>query len=96
MSFSQLRRWLLALRRGVCKLVAGMPPVAKAYSVLTLSVLLSEGTLAQCDTFYNTNAANPTRTKNLPRNEHPYFVDIDGDGDLDCYAIIYKQKLLKE
>ena len=63
----------------------------KTGTALGLAVAL--GTVsakAQCNTFHNADSANPI-ARFVPAGQYIYgldFVDIDGDGDLDCYAKI--------
>ncbi len=64
-------------------------PMLKASAVAGIAIALSVTASAQCDTFYNADAANPIHIKGLPKSREPYFVDIDGDGDYDCYVLDY-------
>lgn len=53
--------------------------------IICLSVLLYSRINAQaCDTFYNAESINQ-----LAGLLNPYYVDIDNDGDLDCYIRKY-------
>ena len=56
--------------------------------ILIFCTLFSTTSRAQCKTFYNADAMNPLLHLS-PQPVHIYniaFVDIDGDGDLDCYV----------
>ncbi len=56
-------------------------------TVLLMVLFLTMRAGAQCNTFVNADAANPIlHAKPVPQNINGlFFVDIDGDGDLDCY-----------
>src|SRR3954466_4937879 len=43
---------------------------------------------AQQKTFLINNHENPLKNFSIPSNKesHPFFVDIDHDGDLDCFS----------
>ena len=75
-----------------CKqLIAGATqPFLKASAVLGIAITMNTAASAQtCNIFYNADAANPIHGKGLPKSREPYFVDIDGDGDYDCYVLDY-------
>lgn len=63
-------------------------PLSKAAAAFAVTALLATEAEAQsCRLFHNADAANPLTVKGIPNSKQPYFVDIDGDGDLDCYII---------
>ena len=69
---------------------AATHPLMKASAVLGIAVAMSAAANAQtCNTFYKANAANPINLKSSIKSTSPYFVDIDGDGDYDCYVLGY-------
>lgn len=76
------------------KLATLITPAIKAGTVLGLSTILNTSAGAQqqpCSTFHNTVYSNPIKRVPLPYQGlgKPFFVDIDGDGDLDCYEEYY-------
>ena len=89
---SPLSRKIKALTRRRDKYVKRLqslaPSLSKAAATLAAATLMTTGVGAQtCRTFANADAANPITVANIPNSKQPYFVDIDGDGDLDCYVI---------
>src|SRR6187431_53710 len=77
-------------KRHLKKLLKPGDPVAKALGIFAISLLLYSKTEAQgsCKIFKDAIENNPLR-RIPPVNNliSPAFVDIDGDGDLDCYSI---------
>jgi hypothetical protein len=62
-------------------------PLSKAVSLVALALLLSTEGPAQCTRFVSADVSNPLKPETQPFNLiRPVLVDIDGDGDLDCYA----------
>ncbi len=63
---------------------------------LSMMLLQSSGAVAQCYTFHNADAANPLLHANPapPSIAALQFVDIDGDGDKDCYVLTTGYSLL--
>ena len=80
-----LKKWDNYLKR----LMQLQQPTVKTCSIIGLSVLLStQGKAQECRTFVDANKANPLWNERFPYDfslARPFFVDIDGDGDLDCY-----------
>ena len=77
-------------KRYLKKLLKTDHPVTKALSIFAISMLLYSKTDAQvsCKIFKDAPESNPL--KRIPPVNNlisPAFVDIDGDGDLDCYSI---------
>ena len=62
--------------------------VAKACFIMSFLLLIGSANFAQCNNFKLHSADNPLKGfKVLSGIEsHPFFVDIDGDGDLDCFS----------
>lgn len=88
-SFLRFQQLLKQFRRTATRMLTAASPAAKACAVLALAALLSTDANAQCNTFYNADAVNPITVKGLPLSREPFFVDIDNDGDLDCYVLDY-------
>jgi len=75
-------------KRYLKKLTENEHPLSKAFALLSLALLLSASGIAQCDSFVNAQASNPLKRLALPfAPNKPSFVDIDNDGDLDCYVV---------
>ncbi|MBV9960740.1 MAG: T9SS type A sorting domain-containing protein [Parafilimonas sp.] len=81
---SLFKRW----KRYTKKLLSVNHPLLKAVNLFCVAISLSQITNAQCDTLKLSDANNPlaavTYTSPLT---NPGFVDIDNDGDLDCYEV---------
>lgn len=78
-------------QRYVKKLLREKQPVARAIGILAVSMLLystpAEAQVA-CKVFKDAFESNPVKRVPLPHDLLlPAFVDIDADGDLDCYSI---------
>jgi hypothetical protein len=63
----------------------------RAIKICTIALIItgvSLPNLAQQKTFFINNKANPLKNFSVPSNKesHPFFIDIDGDGDLDCFS----------
>ncbi len=76
------------------KLAHLISPVVKAGAVLGLTTILNTSAPAQqqpCSTFHNAVYNNPIKRVALPYLGlgKPAFVDIDGDGDYDCFEEYY-------
>ncbi len=89
------RRKLKEVRQFIQKSLQGSS-LAKGSAAACLFLALGLPAISQtsCKTFQNADAANPI-TKLLKGSEEIYgldFVDIDADGDLDCYAKIYSDQ----
>ena len=56
--------------------------------MLIITVLSSTTGVAQKKAFAVNSQTNPLKEYNIPSNResHPFFVDIDKDGDLDCFS----------
>ena len=69
------------------ELATSHPLLLKTGGAMALSLFLSAQSGAQsCNVFSNADIVNPVRRAGLPQDLiQPTFVDIDGDGDLDCY-----------
>lgn len=85
-SFAEYQFITRQLQRLVRKALCTPHAAAKACGALAVSLLLSGNADAQCNTFYNADAVNPVLAVKAPRIREPQFVDIDADGDLDCFA----------
>ncbi len=84
----QVQALLKQIRRAARKAISlGTHPAAKACGVMAVALMLSATTEAQCNTFSSANGVNPITINHLPGGREPFFVDIDGDGDLDCYVL---------
>src|SRR6266542_147327 len=73
----------LSLFKSFSKLCA-----VKAYAVISLSALLCTQASAQKNNFSIDRRNNPLKDFSVTINKesHPFFVDIDGDGDYDCFS----------
>ena len=62
--------------------------VAKICTIVLFIVAFSLKLSAQQRTFLINNHENPLKNFSIPLNKesHPFFVDIDHDGDLDCFS----------
>ena len=77
-------------KRYLKKLISVEHPLSKAVSLFALAMLFSAEIDAQapCRKFVHANVSNPIERQTLPFTiNKPAFVDIDNDGDLDCYGI---------
>src|SRR4249919_3799339 len=54
----------------------------------------SSHVLAQEKVFFINNHGNPLKNFSIPFNKesHPFFADIDADGDLDCFSGEYSNE----
>jgi len=70
--------------------------IAKICAVFLFMVGFSLRTSAQQQTFAVNNHENPLKNFSIPLNKesHPFFVDIDHDGDLDCLSGEYANEHL--
>lgn len=57
-------------------------------SAFILITIISSPVIAQQEAFSIADKVNPLKDFVIPSNResHPFFVDIDGDGDLDCFS----------
>jgi hypothetical protein len=62
--------------------------IAKICTVVFIIAVFSIRISAQQKTFLVANHDNPLKNFSVPLNKesHPFFVDIDSDGDLDCFS----------
>jgi hypothetical protein len=62
--------------------------IAKIDTIVLLIIVFSLKISAQQQTFLINNHENPLKNFSVPSNKesHPFFVDIDHDGDLDCFS----------
>src|SRR5689334_13073393 len=60
----------------------------KIFIIVLLIAGFSIRSSAQQKTFLINNYENPLKNFSVPSNKesHPFFVDIDHDGDLDCFS----------
>jgi len=81
---SLFKRW----KRYAKKLLAANNSLVKALNIFCIAMASSTITNAQCNIFKLSDGNNPLKnvTFSSPLN-NPSFVDIDGDGDLDCYEV---------
>jgi type IX secretion system substrate protein/VCBS repeat protein len=86
-SFAKIQSLIKRVNRYAKQLMRLQPAGLKAGCVLALSAALSFTSHAQnYRTYVHADATNPIRRAGLPQGLlQPTFVDIDGDGDLDCY-----------
>lgn len=58
--------------------------------------VISNDARAQQKFFAVNSQQNPLKTFSIPTNKesHPFFIDIDGDGDLDCFSGEYSNAFL--
>ena len=79
---SLYKKWKRYLR----KLVATKNPLLKTLNIFCIATSLSATANAQCNVFSQSDVNNPiqkiTQAKSL---SNTCFIDIDNDGDLDCY-----------
>ncbi|TKK67992.1 T9SS type A sorting domain-containing protein [Ilyomonas limi] len=56
--------------------------------MLAMAAFSNPVTAQQKKTFFVNEQANPLKSYAVPSNResHPFFIDIDGDGDLDCFS----------
>ena len=88
--FHQRSSLFKSYKRCLKKLLTADHPFTKAVGVFAISMLLYSHTEAQvtCKKFRDAFESNPLKRVPLPHNLLlPAFVDIDADGDLDCYSI---------
>ncbi len=59
-----------------------------AFCIVSLTSLFTVNTIAQCNNFKLHNNDNPLKGFKVASGieSHPFFVDIDGDGDQDCFS----------
>ena len=76
------KKWKRYLR----KLLTAKNPLLKAFNICCIATSLSATADAQCNIFSESDVNNPiqkiTQAKSL---SNTCFIDIDNDGDLDCY-----------
>ena len=60
----------------------------KAYTLIAAALFVSTNVMAQTKKFVLNNATNPLKSFAVQsgKESHPFFVDIDNDGDLDCFS----------
>ena len=81
---SLFKRW----KRYTKKLLTINHPFVKAVNAFCVAMSLSLVTNAQCDTFKLSDANNPLKAVSYTSPlTNPSFVDVDDDGDLDCYEV---------
>jgi hypothetical protein len=81
---SLFKKW----KRYAKKLVTANNSLVKAMNVFCVAMASSIITHAQCDTLKLSDANNPLKNVSFtPALSNPAFVDIDNDGDLDCYEV---------
>jgi hypothetical protein len=70
----------------------------KAYAVIGIAMLLCTKASAQQNNFTIDHNNNPLKNFSLVTNKesHPFFVDIDGDGDVDCFSGEYANSQLSK
>ncbi|HRI22177.1 MAG TPA: VCBS repeat-containing protein, partial [Panacibacter sp.] len=68
--------------------VKWMQPLLKLSIVLSFVLLVGSTGFAQCNNFRLHSTDNPLKGFRVTSGieSHPFFVDIDGDGDLDCFS----------
>ena len=66
--------------------------------VVTVVLAIFNSTSAQQKHFLVNNQNNPLKNFSIPfhKESHPFFVDIDGDGDLDCFSGEYNNNKLSK
>src|SRR5437868_5011979 len=71
--------------------------ITKIYIIAVIIVAFNLQLSAQGKTFSINNRDNPLKNFSIPSNKesHPFFVDIDHDGDLDCFSGEYTGQLSK-
>ncbi len=65
-----------------------LQPFTKAFALTALLLFAGKVEYAQCNNFKLHNSDNPLKNFKVASGieSHPFFVDIDGDGDLDCFS----------
>lgn len=58
----------------------------KIVTLLAASVIVAGSVVAQTTKYVENNAISPLKSYAVSGDSHPFFVDIDGDGDLDCFS----------
>lgn len=66
----------------------------KAFGAIGIAMVLGAGASAQCDNFKLNAGSNPMKGLVVASGmeSRPFFIDIDGDGDLDCFSGEYNSK----
>lgn len=66
----------------------------KTASILAITIMMSAGVSAQCNIFKLNAGSNPLKGFAVASGmeSRPFFIDIDGDGDLDCFSGEYNSK----
>lgn len=83
-----MKKWKYYLK----KLTAQKSCLSKSISVFSLALALTLNAQSQCTNFAKNKHYNPVqRIMPIRFNKYfPQFVDIDNDGDLDCYTTRYE------
>src|SRR5215216_3357145 len=70
----------------------------QTFAVIAIAVLLCTKISAQKNNFTIDQRNNPLKNFSVVTNKesHPFFVDIDGDGDLDCFSGEYANTQLSK
>lgn len=85
-SFQKITELVKRRDRYAKRLLLQPSALMKAGSVVLLASALSLTSHAQSATYVRADSINPVRRAGLPQGlSQPTFVDIDGDGDLDCF-----------
>jgi len=90
MPFYKQRALVKRYDRYLNKMIKTDHSISKAVGLFTVAMLFSLDSQAQasCRQFVKAESINPLPLQTLPfAIEKPVFVDIDNDGDFDCYAI---------
>ena len=58
------------------------------FILILITAFVSKPVLAQQTSFFKSSQTNPLKNNTVPSNResHPFFIDIDGDKDLDCFS----------
>lgn len=64
------------------------PTLIKAFTASAMFILIGSLASAQCSNFKLNNSSNPLKGFSVSSGleSRPFFIDIDGDGDLDCFS----------